>query len=103
MTLFPGPAIGPGAPTSAPRPVSFAALWFATLLRDGFALTAVGGSGRFADIGAEVLGGLLRGVSLDRNLDEAVDHVMDGPAGLGLHPDVPEGVRALENAGRRAA
>lgn len=82
-------------------PDSLAALWFATLLRDGFALTAAGGSGRFADIGAEVLRGLLRGVSLDRGLDEAVDHVMDGLAGLGLHPDVVEGVRALENAGYR--
>ncbi len=82
-------------------PDSLAALWFATLLRDGFALTAAGGSGRFADIGAEVLRGLLRGVSLDRDLDEAVDHVMDGLAGLGLHADVPEGVRALENAGYR--
>lgn len=82
-------------------PVSLAALWFATLLRDGFALTAAGGSGRFADIGAEVLRGLLRGVSLNRDLDEAVDHVMDGLAGLGLHPDVREGVWALENAGYR--
>lgn len=78
-----------------------ATLWFATLLRDGFALTAAGDNGRFADIGAEVLRGLLGGVALDRGLDEAVDHVMAGMAGLGLHPDVPEGVRALENAGYR--
>ena len=82
-------------------PAELAKLWFATLLRDGFALTASGDNGSFAAIGADVLRGLLTGVELDRPLDAAVEHVMGGMTGLGVHPDVPEGVRALAAAGFR--
>lgn len=82
-------------------PAQMAKLWFATLLRDGFALTAAGGNGAFAEIGAEVLRGLLAASDLGMDLDHAVVHVMAGMAGLGLHPDVPEGVRALRAAGYR--
>ena len=39
-------------------PASLAKLWFATLLRDGFALTAAGDNSAFAEIGAEALRGL---------------------------------------------
>ncbi|WP_066281492.1 haloacid dehalogenase type II [Arthrobacter sp. OY3WO11] len=76
-------------------------LWFAILLRDGFALAASGDNGSFAAIGADVLRGLLSGVELDRPLDAAVDHVMGGMQDLGVHPDVPEGIRALTAAGFR--
>lgn len=38
-------------------PAHLAKLWFATLLRDGFALTAAGDKGTFAGIGAEALRG----------------------------------------------
>ncbi|WP_275775158.1 haloacid dehalogenase type II [Paenarthrobacter sp. Y-19] len=82
-------------------PAELAKLWFATLLRDGFALTASGDNGSFAAIGADVLRGLLTGVELNRPLDAAVDHVMAGMNGLGVHPDVPEGVKALAAAGFR--
>lgn len=82
-------------------PALLAKLWFATLLRDGFALTAAGDNTAFAEIGAEALRGLLAGVDLNRATDAAVDHVMQGMAGLGLHPDVPEGVSALKAAGYR--
>ncbi|MET3952969.1 haloacid dehalogenase type II [Arthrobacter sp. UYEF36] len=82
-------------------PAELAKLWFATLLRDGFALTASGDSGSFAAIGADVLRHLLSEVEPDRGLDAAVEHVMAGLAGLGLHPDVPAGVRALSAAGFR--
>ncbi|WP_264356406.1 haloacid dehalogenase type II [Pseudarthrobacter sp. MM222] len=82
-------------------PAELAKLWFATLLRDGFALTAAGGNGAFAEIGAEVLRGLLAAYDIGMDLDHAVAHVMAGMAGLGLHPDVPEGVRALRAAGYR--
>ncbi|MFB9651889.1 haloacid dehalogenase type II [Pseudarthrobacter oxydans] len=82
-------------------PAELAKLWFATLLRDGFALTASGDNGSFAAIGADVLRGLLTGVELNRPLDAAVEHVMGGMTGLGVHPDVPEGVRALAAAGFR--
>lgn len=82
-------------------PAQLAKLWFATLLRDGFALTAAGGNGAFAEIGAEALRGLLATSDLAMDLDQAVEHVMAGMAGLGLHPDVPEGVRSLRKAGYR--
>ncbi|XAS66724.1 hypothetical protein V3C33_14730 [Micrococcaceae bacterium Sec5.7] len=56
---------------------------------------------RFADVGAEVLRGLLGRTALDRDLDGAVEHVMGGMAALGLHPDVADGVRTLKSAGYR--
>jgi 2-haloacid dehalogenase len=82
-------------------PAQLAKLWFATLLRDGFALTAAGGNSAFAEIGAGVLRGLLATADATMDLDRAVEHVMGGMAGLELHPDVPEGVRALRAAGFR--
>lgn len=78
-----------------------AELWFAALLRDGFALTSVGEAVTFAEIGREALRARLRGRRLDRELDGAVEHVMAGFLGLGLHPDVPSGIRALRAAGLR--
>ncbi|MET3205073.1 UNVERIFIED_ORG: 2-haloacid dehalogenase [Arthrobacter sp. UYEF13] len=82
-------------------PAELAKLWFASLLRDGFALTASGDNGSFAAIGADALRGLLTGMKLNRPLEAAVDHVMGGMASLGVHPDVPEGIRALAAAGFR--
>ncbi|MDQ0617257.1 haloacid dehalogenase type II [Arthrobacter globiformis] len=87
------------AETGAPG--SLAKLWFATLLRDGFALTAAGDNKAFAEIGAEALRGLLGGLDLNMGTDAAVDHIMQGMAGLGLQSDVPEGVSALKAAGYR--
>jgi 2-haloacid dehalogenase len=84
-------------------PAHLAKLWFATLLRDGFALTAAGDTGTFAGIGAEVLRNLLSGMELNQEADAAVQHVMAGLAGLGLHPDVAAGVKALHGAGHRLA
>ncbi len=84
-------------------PAALAKLWFATLLRDGFALTASGDNGSFAAIGAEALRGLLAGAELDRGLDAAVEHIMDGLAGLSLHPDVPEGIRSRQRPGSACA
>jgi 2-haloacid dehalogenase len=82
-------------------PADLAKLWFAALLRDGFALTASGDNRRFADLGVDVLRGLLRGVPLDMEQDRAVEHIMAGMGSLGLHPDVVEGVRGLSSAGYR--
>ena len=82
-------------------PAELAKLWFATLLRDGFALAASGDNGSFAAIGADVLRGMLAGVDLDRNRDAAVAHVMDGLTGLEVHPDVIAGITALSAAGFR--
>lgn len=84
--------------TEAGLPADLAPLWFATVLREGFALTAAGSTERFADIGAEVLRGLLpAGLDADR----AVGHVLAGLLDLPLHPDVPPAVRTLHGADLR--
>ncbi|TFV79312.1 haloacid dehalogenase type II [Blastococcus sp. CT_GayMR19] len=80
---------------------STAALWFASLLRDAFALTAAGGTADFATIGAAGLRSAFTGVPLTMDLDAAVGHVMSGFLALDVHPDVPDGVRALKRTGRR--
>ncbi len=77
------------------------ALWFASVLRDGFALTAAGASRPFAEVAAGALRALLAARPVNRPLDDAVAHVMDGFATLGVHPDVPRGVRVLSDAGHR--
>jgi 2-haloacid dehalogenase len=80
-----------------------AATWFAGLLRDGIALAAAGASERFATIARESLLVLFGRLDLDTDLDtdKAVDHVLEGFAGLDVHPDVPAGVRTLAEAGVR--
>lgn len=82
-------------------PGHLAPLWFTTVLRDGFALTAAGRSAPFAEIAAGVLRDMLAPVELDRGLDAAVAHIMEGLGELPVHPDVPGGVRALADAGHR--
>ena len=82
-------------------PGSLSPLWFASVLRDGFALTAVGANARFADIGADLLRGLLPRAGVVGDIDTAVDQVMAGFSALSLHPDVVAGVRALHAAGLR--
>ena len=82
-------------------PAQLAKLWFATLLRDGFALTSAGASRPFAELAVDALRTVLRGVDLDRDLDAAIEHVMAGFGQLPVHPDVPDGIRALRTSGRR--
>ena len=82
-------------------PEHLAKLWFATLLRDGFALTAAGAHKPFAELGVAALGIVLQGFELNRDLGAATAHVMDGFSQLTAHPDVPEGVRALRRSGHR--
>ncbi len=76
--------------------------WFAGVLRDGFALSMVGRSPVFADVGSALLRARLTaqggsGVAVD----EAVAHVLAGFASLSLHPDVEPGLRRLHEAGVR--
>lgn len=82
-------------------PAHLAQTWFAGLLRDGFALTAVGVNEPFASIAAEALRVILDGQPLNRSTEDAVQHVMEGFAGLPVHGDVPQGIRALADAGIR--
>lgn len=78
-----------------------ARVWFASLLRDGFALAATGTSARFADIGASLLRNLLSPLGLERATGAAVDAVMSAFTELPVHDDVPAGVSAMAEAGIR--
>ena len=82
-------------------PAHLATSWFAGLLRDGFALTAVHASESFAHIAAESLRVGLHGLPLDRGVAEAVSHIMEGFAGLSVHADVPDGIKALRGCAIR--
>jgi 2-haloacid dehalogenase len=82
-------------------PAHAAPLWFASVLRDGFALTAAGAPSRFPVLAEGALRAALADVELDRDIDAAVAHIVDGFAQLGVHPDVPAGVRALSEGGAR--
>jgi 2-haloacid dehalogenase len=80
---------------------SAAPLWFASLLRDGFALTAAGANPAFADVAREQLLRQLADVQLNRSLEEAAQHVLAGFASLELHPDVANGLDLLHEDGFR--
>ena len=81
---------------------SAAPLWFASVLRDGFALTAAGENPPFAGVARELLLSLLaEAPQLNRPVEEAARHVMDGFAMLELHPDVASGVDRLHEDGFR--
>lgn len=87
--------------TDVGAPGMLAGQWFASVLRDGFALTAAAGIEPFARIAEGALRVVLTGVRLDRPPDEAVRHVLSGFPELGVHPDVPAGVRLLRRHGLR--
>lgn len=87
--------------TEVGAPASLASLWFASVLRDGFALTSVGSTARFAEIGADLLRTLLPEAGATGDVEDAVGHVLEGFSSLSLHPDVVPGVQALHEAGMR--
>ncbi|MGJ7908049.1 haloacid dehalogenase type II [Actinopolyspora sp. H202] len=87
--------------TEIGAPQNLAKTWFAAVLRDGFALTAAGSPERFAVLADSALRTLLNDLRLDRDVDEAVEHVLSGFMDLPVHPDVPDGARALRAAGFR--
>ena len=82
-------------------PAHLAKTWFAGLLRDGFALTVVDASEPFARIAAEALRVSLHDQPLSGGTEDAVEHIMAGFSGLGVHADVPDGIRALGGLGIR--
>ena len=99
-TLSDMTALGPrfaevGAPELAAK------VWFAALLRDAFALTAAGEAVPFRTMATAGLRTVFSGQPLDRDLDAAVEHVLGAFMALDVHPDVPDGVRALRAAGLR--
>lgn len=88
--------------TGLGAPAHLLETWFAGTLRDGFALAASGDARPFSDVGAAVLTGLLIHVDgLTVPVEEAVQSVLQGVKQLDVHPDVPDGLRALADAGLR--
>jgi 2-haloacid dehalogenase len=69
-------------------------LWFARLLRDGFALAAMGQHQPFAALAAEGLRALAPGLD-----DRAVDIMLGAFRELDPHPDVEPALRMLREAG----
>lgn len=80
-------------------PALAAELWFASVLRDGFALTAAGASERFATLAEGSVEELLEALSLRGDPRAAAEHVLARFRQLDVHPDVEAGVRALRSAG----
>lgn len=81
--------------TDVGAPAELASLWFASVLRDGFALTAAGAARPFADVASGLLAVMLPRATLDREIDDAVEHIMGGFMSLDVHPDVADGITAL--------
>jgi 2-haloacid dehalogenase len=84
-------------------PAELAAVWFSSLLRDGFALTATGDPETFARVAEGTARTVLARAGLNRPAADAVRHILAGFAELTVHPDVPEGVRLLASQGIRLA
>lgn len=76
-----------------------AATWFASLLRDGFALTAAGVNPAFADIAHELLLHHLAGEVAEP--EAGAQHIMAGFSELSVHADVVPGIRDLATSGLR--
>ncbi|WP_134651608.1 haloacid dehalogenase type II [Streptomyces sp. H23] len=76
--------------------------WFVGVLRDGIALTLAGGPADFATVARDaLLTHLAREGVPPADHEAATDHVLGALPELPVHPDVPEGVRALHAAGHR--
>ena len=88
--------------TAAGAPGDLLDTWFASTLRDGFALAAAGAVASFPQVGAGALRYLLAGRGgLTVPIEELVGSVLAGFTTLELHPDVVAGMRALADAGVR--
>ncbi|MDI9893196.1 haloacid dehalogenase type II [Rhodococcus sp. IEGM 1381] len=81
--------------TDVGAPAELASLWFASVLRDGFALTAADAARPFADVASGLLAVMLPREALNREIGDAVEHIMGGFMGLDVHPDVADGIKAL--------
>ena len=74
-------------------------VWFAATLRDAFALTVVGAPAVFPEVATGVLLSMLHGVADDP--PAAAASILAGFGSLDVHPDVPDGMRLLADAGVR--
>ncbi|MBH0129183.1 HAD family hydrolase [Salinibacterium sp. NK8237] len=78
-----------------------AASWFASILRDGFALTSTDSDARFLDIATVNARDALGSSPITIPLDDAVDAVITAFSSVQLHEDVAPGFRSLADAGHR--
>ena len=82
-------------------PAEVASTWFASVLRDGFALSLHRQAPPFVELGAQVLRRLLAGRPAATDREAVVAEVLDTLQRLEVHPDVADGVRALAADGHR--
>lgn len=75
-------------------------VWFASVLRDGFALSLHADFDTFGALGRDVLAGLLDRHGVE-DPDAGAEHVLAGFGDFDLHPDVADGIRALRDHGIR--
>jgi len=84
-------------------PAHLAPTWFASVLRDGFALLAAGTPVPLADVARAAALTVLHGVVDEAALPAAADRLVAALGELPPHPDVAPGLRALAAAGLRLA
>lgn len=78
------------------------ATWFASTLRDGFALTAAGAYANFEAVAQAALRSILSDTpTVTGEPGEAAEFVLAGMNELSLHPDVQPGLKRLHAAGVR--
>ncbi|CAA9324018.1 MAG: hypothetical protein AVDCRST_MAG36-458 [uncultured Nocardioidaceae bacterium] len=82
-------------------PREVAATWFASVLRDGFALSVHHEAPPFAELGRQVLRRVLAGHQPTADPEEVVEEVLATLQRLDVHPDVADGLRALAADGHR--
>ena len=82
-------------------PRALAGTWFASVLRDGFALSLHREAPPFAELGRQVLRRLLTGHRPTSDPEEVVEELLATVQRLEVHPDVPPGLRALAEDGHR--
>ncbi|CAA9343780.1 MAG: 2-haloalkanoic acid dehalogenase [uncultured Nocardioidaceae bacterium] len=82
-------------------PAGLAATWFASVLRDGFALSVHREAPPFAELGGQVLRRLLVHHPSTSDPDQVVEEVLATMQRLDVHPDVVDGLRALAADGHR--
>lgn len=81
-------------------PDHLAGLWFAEVLRDGFALAATLQSDLFAEIARDAAHRHLRSAGAP-DVDASTERIMAGFGNLEVHPDVKDGILALRELGIR--
>jgi 2-haloacid dehalogenase len=88
--------------TAAGLPAELRSTWFASTLRDGFALAAAGTDAPFARVAEDALRTLLHGRrDLTSPVENVVHAVLSGFQELAVHPDVVAGLRVLADSGVR--